>query len=122
MQCHDLTAKRRGLQQRSVVKLLAEAPSLVGWCNGELTERPRMWLDLGIRVWPGQRDGCDDFTTDLANEADSAGDAFLGVGHRLVRCPVAQAACSVRRIRSVNELSKRVQIVRCGNGSDVQMV
>ena len=73
-------------------------------------------------IWPGQRDSCDDFATDLANEADAAGNALLGVSHRLVRCPVAQAACSVRRICSVNELSKRVQIVRCGNASHVQMV
>jgi hypothetical protein len=126
MQCHNLAAKRRGLQQRSVVKLLADAPALVGGCNGELTERPRMWLakkvDLGMRVWPGQCDGCDDFATDLANEADAAAYAFLGVSHRLLRCPVAQPACSVKRIRSVDELSKRVQIVRCGNASHVQMV
>jgi len=126
MQCHDLATKRRGLQQCSVVKLLADAPAPVGWRNSELAEGPRMRLtkkvDFGLRIWPGQRDSCDDFATDLANEADAAGDAFLGVGHRLVRCPVAQAACSVRSIRSVNERSERVQIVRCGSASHVQLV
>lgn len=126
MQCHDLAAKRGGLQQRDIVKLLAEAPALAGWRNGELSERPRMRLaekfDFGRGIGSGQRDGGDDFTTDLANQADTARNALLGVGHRLVRCPVAQAARGVWSIRSVDELGKRMQIICFRNAPDVQVV
>ena len=129
MQRHDLAAKRGGLQQRGIVELLAEAPALVEWRDCELAERPGVWLaqelDFGCWIWPGQRDGCDDLATELTeltDEADSARDAFLGVGHRLVRCPIPQAAGSVGRIRRVNKLSQRVQVVRCRNAPYVEMI
>ena len=126
MECHDLAAKDGGLQQRGIVKMLAETPAFVGWRDGKLAERPREWLaqefDFGGWVGPGQRDSCDDFAIELANEADAARDALLGVGHRLVRCPIAQAAGSVGRIRRVNELSQRVQVIRCRNGPYVEMI
>ena len=123
MQRHDSAAKRGGLQQRGIVKLLAEAPTLVGWRDSELPERPGLWLsqklNLGCWIRPGQRYGGDDFATELADEADAACDAFLGVGHRLVRCPISQTACGVGRIRRVNQLSQRVQIVLCRNAPHV---
>jgi len=126
MECHDLAAKDGGLQQRGIVKLLAEAPAFVGRRDGKLAERPRVWLaqefDFGGWVGPGQRDSGDDFAIELANEADAARDAFLGVGHRLVRCPIPQAAGSVGRIRRVNKLSQRVQVVRCRNAPYVEMI
>lgn len=126
MQRHDPAAKRGGLQQRGIVKLLAEAPALVGWRDCELPERPGLWLsqklNFGCGIRPGQRYGCHDLATKLADEADAACDAFLGVGHRLVCCPVPQTACSVRRISRVNELSQRVQIIRCRNAPYVQVL
>lgn len=106
--------------------LPAEAPALVDWRDCELAERPGVGfaqeLDLGFWIWPGQRDGCDDLAADLPDEADPARDAFLGVGHRLVRCPIPQAAGSMGRIRSVNQLSQRVQIVRCSNAPYVKLI
>jgi len=85
MQRHDPTAKRRGFPQRGIVKLLAEALALVGRCNGELPERPRCGLsqkrNFGGWIRSGQRDGCDNFATEFANEADAARDALLGVCH-----------------------------------------
>ena len=126
MQRHDLAAKRGGLQQRGIVELLAEAPALVEWRDCELAERPGVWLaqelDFGCWIWPGQRDGCDDLATELPDEANSTRDAFLGFGHRLVRCPIPQAAGSVGRIRRVNKLSQRVQVVRCRNAPYVEMI
>ncbi len=44
MQCHDPAAKRGGLKQCSIVKLLAEATALVGWRDRELPERPGVWV------------------------------------------------------------------------------
>jgi hypothetical protein len=108
MQCHDFAAMRSGLQQRGIVNLLAEASALVKWRDSELAKRPRTGLaqkfDFGGWVWPGQRDGSDYRATELTNEADPARNAFLGVGDRLVSCPIAQAVCGVRRVRIVNEL------------------
>ncbi len=71
----------------------------------------------GAQPWRLDRaepiDGSDDFATKLANKANAARDAFLGIGDRLVGGPITQTARGVGRVRGVNKLGQRMQVIRC---------
>ena len=126
MQRHDSAAKRGGLAKRGIMKQPAEALAFVRWRNRELPERPRLRLseelNLGGWIGPSQCDGSDDFATKLANKANAARDAFLGIGDRLVGGPIAQTARGVGRIRGVNELGQRMQVIRCRYAPHVELL
>ena len=55
MECHDLAAEDGGLQQRGIVKLLAEAPAFVGWRDGKLAERASREAEEILSGRPGNR-------------------------------------------------------------------
>lgn len=119
---HDLATLESGMLQCSIVDAPSVALALMSWRDGKLTERPRVLVaqerNLGLGVGFAERDGGDQFSIYLANEADASGKAPGCVLDGLVGCPIAEPLRRMRRVGGTNQSRECHQVFGLGCSSE----